>query len=1756
MWCNGTETCDPITGCQSGTGPNCNDSVDCTTDACDEAADSCTHAASNAACDDANVCNGLETCDQVSGCQPGTPLTCDDGLWCSGAETCEPITGCQPGTAPNCNDGVACTTDACDEAIDSCTHVANNAACDDANVCNGLETCDPVTGCQPGTPITCDDANVCTTDTCDPITGCGHVNNMAPCNDGISCTSNDACAGGVCSGQGNCPAGQHCDTNLNTCTADSSTVLLPNDVRSCQGSRVMVPVTVDPVSGALAMDLAFTFDPAVLRAVEVQKSSLTAEMSLTYNLAMPGKVDISLFGPDPLSGGGAVAWVVFEAIGATGSSTALHWIEHRINEDEIPTTADDGSVSVTAGQVSLSLPKDVVGVPGGHVVVPVTSTPRAGIGIDLTVRFDAAVLQVAGVTKATGIPTGFVLNYSTATPGEVRISLFGTVSLTGSGPIVNIDFLVLGSIGDSSALDLARGMIDEGSIATCLSDGLLGVCATNCSDGNACNGSEICSAGECVPGSPPACDDGNVCTTDSCNPATGCVYANNTAPCDDGNACTTNDTCSGGSCQGGAAVVCSDGNVCTDDSCNPATGCVYTNNTAPCNDGNACTTSDTCSGGTCTGGTALVCNDGNVCTDDSCNPATGCVYTNNAAPCSDGNPCTTGDTCSGGTCVGGAALVCNDGNVCTDDSCSPATGCVYTNNAAPCEDGSTCTTGDSCSNGTCQPGAGLICNDGNPCTDDGCSPATGCVYTNNTAPCSDGNACTTGDTCGGGSCQPGTTVVCNDGNVCTDDSCNPATGCVYTGNTAPCNDGNSCTTDDTCSGGSCQGGTALVCNDGNVCTDDSCNPATGCVHTNNTAPCDDGNPCTTNDTCSTGTCVGGTAVVCNDGNACTDDTCNPASGCVYTPDDTNGCSDGSTCNGSETCHSGTCQPGTPVNCSGLNGQCVVGVCVEPAGTCQAQPANEGGSCNDGIACTGNDRCTAGACAGEPNCPTGQHCDQSLNTCVADASTVSLPDDIRACPDSRVIVPVTVSPATGVLAMDLAFTYDPAVLRAVEVQQTSFTAAMSLTYNLALPGKVDISLFGSSPLSGSGTVAWVVFDAIGAVGSTTALHWVEHQLNENEVPSAADDGSASVVAAQVSLSVPTDVVGVPGSHVIVPVSSTPRAGIGIDLTVQFDAAVLQVAGVTKAAGIPGTFTLNYNSATPGEVRISLFGTVPLTGSGPIVNIDFLVIGSVGASSPLHLSRGLIDEGAIATCLADGRVNLCATTCDDGNACTSDSCSAGVCEHVARVGATCDDGNVCTTADTCDAAGQCVGGTALVCNDGNACTDDSCNPASGCVYTNNTSPCDDGNACTTNDACSGGTCTGGTALVCDDGNVCTDDSCNPATGCVYANNTAPCSDGSACTTDDTCSGGTCVGGTALVCNDGNVCTDDSCNPATGCVYTNNTAPCSDGNACTTNDTCSGGTCVGGTALVCNDGNACTDDSCNPASGCVYTNNTSPCDDGNACTTNDACSGGTCTGGTALVCDDGNVCTDDSCNPATGCVYTNNTAPCDDGTVCNGHEVCGGGTCQAGTALVCNDGLYCNGVETCDPSLGCGPGTPVNCDDGVACTLDACNETTDSCTHTPQNALCNDGNPCTDDSCDAQLGCVAVNDDTNACNDGNVCTESDHCESGVCVGTPVPVPAEVLDLMLTGKSATALTWGDQGGVHYDVAAGAVGDLVADDGVGAAACLADNASISAWIDARPAPSAGEGYYYLVRAQNACQPGTWGYGSNGTERTPTNACP
>jgi hypothetical protein len=78
-----------------------------------------------------------------------------------------------------------------------------------------------------------------------------------------------------------------------------------------------------------------------------------------------------------------------------------------------------------------------------------------------------------------------------------------------------------------------------------------------CSDGNACTGTETCSAGTCSPGTPVDPDDGDPCTTDSCNPATGAVthtVVPSGTSCSDGDVCNGEELCLPGGTPGCAPV--------------------------------------------------------------------------------------------------------------------------------------------------------------------------------------------------------------------------------------------------------------------------------------------------------------------------------------------------------------------------------------------------------------------------------------------------------------------------------------------------------------------------------------------------------------------------------------------------------------------------------------------------------------------------------------------------------------------------------------------------------------------------------------------------------------------------------------------------------------------------------------------------------------------------------------------------------------------------------------------------------------------------------------------------------------------------------------------------------------------------------------------------------------------------------------------------------------------------------------------------
>ena len=587
------------------------------------------------------------------------------------------------------------------------------------------------------------------------------------------------------------------------------------------------------------------------------------------------------------------------------------------------------------------------------------------------------------------------------------------------------------------------------------------------------------------------------------------------------------------------------------------------------------------------------------------------------------------------------------------------------------------------------------CDDKNACTLDICDGKSTCSHKllDGTA-CDDGSACTDGDQCQQGACVPGKTKNCDDKNICTKDQCDAVKGCAHAPDEgAPCDDDNACTLGDVCAQGQCQAGVPKICKSPDGCTTATCSLSDGkCnyVKVAEGTPCEDGVVCTDKDTCKLGVC-GGVPMSCDDGNVCTTDACDAKKGCIATPQGQVTCDDGNPCTLNDKCQSGQCL-GAQLVCDDKNA-CTADAC-NAQGTCTF--LSKSGACDDGDPCTVGDQCAGFACK-----PGNMVC-----ACKQDSDC---PDDKNVC--------------NGSLYCDTS----------------------SVPYGCKVK---------------PATVPHCDDDNVCTTDSCDPTSGCQHVNNAT----ACSDGNGCTVGDACS-----------GGK------CSPGANT-CQCTVTPDCLALEDGNVCNGTLMCDTKTLPY--------------------------------------------KCVVDPATIVTCTPP--VGTCAVgTCAP---------TTGTCSYVPQNnGQSCNaDNNACTVGDACS-GGKCIAGSVANCDDGNACTSDSCSSATGCAHAPLAVACTDGNPCTLGDICSQGVCTPGSLKDCNDGNACTIDSCNVATSaCVNKASSATCDDGNACTANDTCAAGQCSGSAinpATACSDSNACTQDGCDTVKGCTHTLN---CDDGNDCTV-DSC---------------------------------------------------------------------------------------------------------------------------------------------------------------------------------------------------------------------------------------------------------------------------------------------------------------------------------
>ncbi len=252
QFCDGSEYCDELLGCQVGTVPQVDDGFDCTDDVCDEANNVVLNTPRDDYCDNRNYCDGQETCDPTNenalatGCVQGRPPVendgiactddscfpesphfrhlpvdewCDDGLYCNGLEICDFDSADADGRGcvkyidvPVVTDQIYCTIDSCDDTLGTVLHEPDDARCSDGLWCTGVDTCNPDTGClhEPAPEVS--DGISCTIDECnEDLEEVTHVPDDEACRDDDPCTTNYYCdlsSGCVVESKAN---GQPCD---------------------------------------------------------------------------------------------------------------------------------------------------------------------------------------------------------------------------------------------------------------------------------------------------------------------------------------------------------------------------------------------------------------------------------------------------------------------------------------------------------------------------------------------------------------------------------------------------------------------------------------------------------------------------------------------------------------------------------------------------------------------------------------------------------------------------------------------------------------------------------------------------------------------------------------------------------------------------------------------------------------------------------------------------------------------------------------------------------------------------------------------------------------------------------------------------------------------------------------------------------------------------------------------------------------------------------------------------------------------------------------------------------------------------------------------------------------------------------------------------------------------------------------------------------------------------------------------------------
>lgn len=205
-------------------------------------------------------------------------------------------------------------------------------------------------------------------------------------------------------------------------------------VTATSGDTFDIPITAGATldgEGIISYDLTIEYDPAVINITGVRTDgTLTSGWSVSANTGETGQIRVSSSNATALSGGpGTLVILEAEALAGSGSSTALRFVEFKLNSDNVPSTAASGLVAIGAlppssnliiNEVHVDPANDLAGDANNDSVRDASDDEFIEI-----VNADAASIDLSGYTLSDEVDVRFVFPAGTTLSPNTAAVVFG-----------------------------------------------------------------------------------------------------------------------------------------------------------------------------------------------------------------------------------------------------------------------------------------------------------------------------------------------------------------------------------------------------------------------------------------------------------------------------------------------------------------------------------------------------------------------------------------------------------------------------------------------------------------------------------------------------------------------------------------------------------------------------------------------------------------------------------------------------------------------------------------------------------------------------------------------------------------------------------------------------------------------------------------------------------------------------------------------------------------------------------------------------------------------------------------------------------------------------------------------------------------------------------------------------------------------------------------------------------------------------------